>query len=127
MVDAGDKQVSEATRAFLQHLESQGFFRQMKEVEVNLAGIAEQLSTFAKTASQRLEETESMAAHILALQSIVAVLMRRAGGDDPLRLHGEVMDEIKSRTAQLSGNPEGSPAVRSAASSLLAPAGTGRG
>lgn len=127
MADAGDKQVSEATRAFLEHLEGQGFFRQMKEVEANLTGIAEQLSTFAKTAGQRLEENESMAAHILALQSIAAVLLRRVGGDDPQRLNAEVMAEIKARTAQLSGNPDGSPSVRSAASTLLAPTGAGQG
>ncbi|MEK7246559.1 MAG: hypothetical protein AAB223_11130, partial [Pseudomonadota bacterium] len=59
-------------------LETQGFFRQIQEIEGSLKSIAEQLANFTRSATERAQETESFAAHILALQSIMAVLARHA-------------------------------------------------
>jgi regulator of replication initiation timing len=107
----------DASRVFLEHLERQGFFQQIKDLESNLKLIANELSTFAKSAAARLEETESLAAHLLALQAIVTVLLRHTPLSDD-----EVQKEVKTRTAQLTGNPEGSPTVQSVAADLLAAA-----
>lgn len=104
----------DASRAFLEHLERQGFFQQIKDLESNLKLIANELSSFAKAASTRLEETESLAAHLLALQAIVTVLLRHTPLSDD-----EVTKEVKTRTAQLTGNPDGSPTVQSVAADLL--------
>lgn len=117
MADTDGALSSDASRAFLDHLERQGFFQQIKDLEGNLKLIANELSSFAKAASTRLEETESLAAHLLALQAIVTVLLRRVPLDD-----AEIANEVKARTAQLTGNPDGSPTVQSVAADLLAAA-----
>jgi hypothetical protein len=105
-------------RAIVGELEAQGFFRQIQEIEGSLKGIAEQLANFARTATERAQETESFAAHILALQAIVAVLARHAN-IPPDSVAAEVRDEIKARTAKLAGNADGSPEVLAVAAALL--------
>jgi hypothetical protein len=93
-------------------------FAQIQEVEGSLKGIAEQLATFARAATERVQETESFAAHILALQAIVAVLARHAHAPADA-IAAEIGDEIKARTAGLAGNPDGSPEVHAIAQALL--------
>lgn len=104
--------------AFLGELEAQGFLRQIQEIEGSLKGIAEQLANFSRSATERAQETESFAAHILALQAIVAVLARHANVP-PESVAAEIGDEIKARTAKLAGNPDGSPEVLAIAQALL--------
>ncbi len=99
-------------------LEVQGFFRQIQEIEGSLKGIAEQLANFARAATERAQETESFAAHILALQAIVTVLARHSKVP-PESVAAEVQDEIKARTAKLAGTVDGSPEVLAIAQSLL--------
>ena len=99
-------------------LETQGFFRQIQEIEGSLKSIAEQLANFTRSATERAQETESFAAHILALQSIMAVLARHANVP-PESLATEVRDEIKARTAKLAGNADGSPEVLAVAAALF--------
>lgn len=99
-------------------LEAQGFFRQIQEIEESLKGIAEQLANFARSATERAQETESFAAHILALQAITAVLARHANVPAE-SVAAEVREEIKFRTAKLSGNAGGSPEVLAVAAALL--------
>jgi len=99
-------------------LEAQGFFRQIKEIENNLTGIAGQLANFARSATERAQETESFAAHILALQATVAVLARHVN-IPPASVAAEIRDEIKTRTAHLSGNADGSPEVHAIAAALF--------
>ena len=108
-------ETGDASRAFLEHLERQGFFQQIRDLESNLKKIAEELASFAKAASTRLEETESLAAHLLALQAIVVVLLRRVPVSDE-----EVRSEVKTRTAAITGNAEGSATVQSVAAEFLA-------
>ncbi len=93
-------------------------FDQMQVIEGSLKGIAEQLANFARSATERAQETESFAAHILALQSIIAVLVRHAGAP-PESVAAEIRDEIKARTAGLSGSADGSPEVHAIARALL--------
>lgn len=111
-----DKALNEgASRAFIEHLESQGFFQQIKDLETSLGTIAGELSKFGTAAAQRLEETENLAAHVLALQSVVTVLARQV----PL-VADDVVAEVKARTAELSGDPEGSRTVQAIAADILA-------
>ena len=104
--------------AVLGELEAQGFFRQIQEVEGSLKSIAEQLANFARSATERAQETESFAAHILALQAIVAVLARHANVP-PESVAAEIRDEIKTRTAKLAGSADGSPEVLAIAAALF--------
>jgi regulator of replication initiation timing len=115
MVGNDGSETGDASRAFLEHLERQGFFQQIQDLESNLKIIANELSSFAKAASTRLEETESLAAHLLALQAIVTVLLRQVPVSDE-----EVKNEVKARTAVLTGNPEGSSTVQTVAADFLA-------
>lgn len=105
-------------RASLGEAEVQRLFGQIQDIEGSLKGIAEQLANFARLATERVQETESFAAHILALQAVVAVLVRHA--NVPMEsVVAEIRDEIKARTAGLAGSADGSPEVHAIAQALL--------
>ena len=77
MSDNSGEDAQEASRIFVKHLEDSGFFNQIKELEGNLTKIAEELQSFGKAAQARMEESENLAAHILAIESILAVMIKR--------------------------------------------------
>ncbi len=108
----------EARQSALGEAEIQRLFGQIQEIEGSLKGIADQLANFARSATDRAQETESFAAHILALQAIVAVLARHANAS-PESVAAEIRDEIKARTASLAGAADGSPEVHAIAQALL--------
>ena len=114
----GNAMPGKPAHAVFGELEAQGFLRQIQEIEGSLKGIAEQLASFAGAATERAQETESFAAHILALQAIVAVLARHANVP-PESVAAEIRDEIKARTAKLAGNTDGSPEVLAIAQALF--------
>lgn len=118
MAEDTSESPGKTSQAFLGELETQGFFRQIQDIETNLKSIAEQLANFARSATERAQETESFAAHILALQAVTAVLARHATVP-PAAIAVEIRDEIKARTARLSGSPEGSAEVHAIAAALL--------
>lgn len=108
------------SEAFLAELEKMGFFQQIQGLETNLSKLAEDLRALGKTATQRLEETDSLAAHVLAVEAILTVLIKSVPVDAEA-----VKAVIKEKTAEISGNPEGSPTVHAVAAEFLAKAGGG--
>ncbi len=118
MSDEQGQNPDEASKAFIEHLEAAGFFKQIKNLETNLKTIAGDLASLGKTASQRLEETESLAAHVLAVESILSVMLK-SNPVDADRVRAAVTD----KTADLSGNSEGSPAVLQIVDDILKRAG----
>ena len=114
----GEMPPEKPSPAVFGELEAQGFFRQIQEIEASLKNIAEELANFARSATERAQETESFAAHILALQALAAVLARHIGVP-PETLAAEVKDEIRARTAKLAGNADGSPEVLAVAQAVL--------
>lgn len=112
-----EKIPGDTSQVFLEHLEGTGFFQQIKDLEKNLRAIAEDLQTLGKTATQRLEETESLAAHVLAVEAILAVMLKA----NPVET-GEVEAMVKDKTAGLTDSPEGSPAVQTIAADILSEA-----
>lgn len=108
----GDAQV--ASQAFVKHLEDSGFFNQIKDLEGNLTKIAEELQSFGQAAQARMEESENLAAHILAIESILAVVLKASG----VTLE-DVRAEVKDRTAAISGVEEGSPSVHAIAEDIV--------
>ncbi len=112
-----EKDPGDTSQVFLKHLEGTGFFQQIKDLEKNLRAIAEDLQTLGKTATQRLEETESLAAHVLAVEAILTVMLKATPVDAE-----EVKAVVKDKTAGLSDSPEGSPAVQTITADLLAEA-----
>ena len=112
-----EKIPGDTSQVFLEHLEGTGFFQQIKDLEKNLRAIAEDLQALGKTATQRLEETESLAAHVLAVEGILAGMLKA----NPVET-GEVEAMVKDKTAGLTDSPEGSPAVQTIAADILSEA-----
>ena len=77
--------------------------------------VAGELKTFGDHAVKRMDETENLAAHVLAIESILAVMLKAY----PI-LADDLNAEVKDRTAALSGNAEGSPTVQALAADILA-------
>ncbi|MBI2978526.1 MAG: hypothetical protein HYY38_06835 [Rhodospirillales bacterium] len=113
--DSGD--AANAHELFLQLLEQSGFFQQIQSLETNLKTVAGELQAFGGNAARRMEETENLAAHVLAIESILAVMLKAY----PI-LADDLKAEVKDRTAALSGNSEGSPTVLALAADILAKA-----
>jgi hypothetical protein len=102
------------SKAFLQRLDETGFFKQINDLETNLKKIADELKDLGGVATQRLDETESLAAHILAVESILEVILKKYPVGE-----GEVEEAVRARTAPLSGNAEGSATVKTIAENLV--------
>ena len=118
MSDQKNGDATEASRTFVKHLEDTGFFNQIKDLEGNLMKIADELQSFGRSAHARMEESENLAAHILAIESISAVMLK-AQPVDP----GALRAEVKDRTAAISGVEDGSPAVHAIAEDIVKRAG----
>lgn len=114
--DAND--LGAASQAFLDHLDKTGFFQQINELEKNLKSIAEDLKVLGDATIQRMEETESLVAHVLAIESILVVALRSNAVDAEA-----VRQVVKEKTSQASGNAEGSPKVHAVVDELLSRAG----
>ena len=110
MSDNGGKPIDNATNessaAFIQTLEQSGFFDQIRNLESNLQNIAGDLGAIGEAATKRIEETESLAAHIIAIEAVLKVMLRTHNVDIE-----KVHDEVTKMTVGSSGNREGSPTV----------------
>ncbi len=115
MSDIESNDMSEATQAFLRQLEASGFFQQISELENNLREISGNLKDLGEKATRRLDETESLAAHVLAVEAVLTVMLR----DNPIAAEA-VKAVIKENTSDLSDGGEGSPAVQTIAADILA-------
>ena len=112
-----DKPETEAERGqqpFLDLLEDSGFFKQINSLEENLKVIADEMKAFGEKTASRMDEMENLSAHVLAIESILAVMLKAY----PISAD-ELDTEIKDRTAALSGKPDGSPIVRVLAKDIL--------
>ncbi len=107
-----------AHQVFLDLLEESGFFQQINNLEESLKAIAGELQSFGENAKERIEETENLSAHVLACESILAVMLKKYPIDA-----GDLKAEIKDRTTVLSGNEGGSPTVQALALDLVEKAG----
>ncbi len=114
-----DGATPDSSRAFLEHLEGSGFFEQIGDLEKNLQSIASELKNFGETAARRMEETENLAAHVLAIESVLGVMLRTY----PVEAEA-LKAEVVERTAAISGKPDGSPAVHAIAQDILGAAKT---
>ena len=101
-------------QVFLDMLENSGFFQQINALEESLKIIAGELKSFGENVNQRAAESENLAAHVLACESILAVMLKAIPIDEE-----DLKAEIKDRTASLTGNDNGSPTVHALALDLL--------
>lgn len=95
-------------------MEETGFFQQINELENNLKNIADDLKILGDATIQRMQETESLVAHVLAIESILTVMMRSNPVDG-----AAVGDVVKEKTSEASGDADGSPKVRAVVEDLL--------
>jgi len=101
-------------QAFVDMLDASGFFRQIKVLEESLGIIAGELKSFGENSKARADETENLAAHVLAMESIIAVMAKAFPVDEDA-----VKAEIQDRTAALTGDGGGSPTVQALALEIL--------
>ena len=95
-------------QVFLDMLEESGFFQQINNLEESLKAITAELQSFGENAKERMEETENLSAHVLACESILAVMLKKYPIDA-----GDLKAEIKDR----------SPTVQALALNLVEKAG----
>ena len=115
MSENGTEAPPDVSRAFVEQLEEAGFFRQIQELEGTLGRVAGDLKVLGESTIRGLHETESLVAHVLALESMLTVLLKATPVDPEA-----VKAEIRDRTAAASGSESGSPAVLAAADAILA-------
>ncbi|MCK5166802.1 MAG: hypothetical protein KAQ66_05765, partial [Rhodospirillaceae bacterium] len=99
---------------FIKTLEQSDFFNQMSNLKESLAGFAGELSTVGTSVNQRAEEAETIAAHVMAIEAVLAVMLKNIPLDPEA-----VKAEVISRSQALSGNPEGSPTVQAVARDII--------
>ncbi|MBE0532480.1 MAG: hypothetical protein IH626_16770 [Rhodospirillales bacterium] len=104
----------ETPQDVIQQLQTTGFFEQIRDLDANIKRIVGDLETLGALATERLRETENLAAHLLAVEAILAVILKTHPVDPEA-----VRSAIKQMTAELTGDPDGSPAVRSVVDTLL--------
>ncbi len=101
-------------QVFLDRLEDAGFFQQINLLQESLNVITDELKSFGEGTIKRMEETENLATHVLAIESILSVMLKTY----PISAD-ELDAEIRDRTAATSGNAEGSSMVQALAQSIL--------
>ena len=72
------KKPEDGSQELLEQLQSTGFFDQIGELEKSLKSIADDLKIVGDATIKRIEETESLVAHVLAIESILAVLLKNS-------------------------------------------------
>ncbi len=105
---------SDTHQVFLDMLENSGFFQQINALEESLKIIAGELKSFGENVNERAAESENLAAHVLACESILAVMLKSHPIDEE-----DLEAEIKDRTTALTGNDDGSPTVHALALEML--------
>ena len=105
---------------FLKHLEEAGFFKQIAVLETNLNTIADDLKTLGQATLDRTSETETLVAHVLAVEAILKAMLRAA----PIDIDA-VRDVIRQTTAEATGGAEGNPKVEAIAETIIQAAGDG--
>ena len=109
-----DNNADNPTQDFIQHLEGTGFFDQISNLEGSLKSIVGEIESFNETSNQRQEETENLAAHVLAIESLLGVILKKIDVTEE-----EVIAESKSQATALAGKEAQNPTVEAIASDLL--------
>ena len=99
---------------FIKQLQDTGFFDQVGNLQGSLAKLSEDIATIGDQASLRLDEMESLAAHVMAIEAVLAVMLKNNTVDAE-----ELKAMVIERTAVLSGNENGSPTVQAVAADIV--------
>lgn len=99
---------------FLKQLEGSGFFNQVEGLQTSLAKLSTDITAIGDQATQRLDEMESMAAHVMAIEAVLAVILKTHPVDADA-----VKAEVVRRTSAFSDDPNGSPTVQAVAADIV--------
>ncbi len=103
-----------ATLALIEQLQETGFFEQIRALDGNIKKIVTDLETLGGLATQRVQETENLAAHVLAVEAILAAILKSHPIDPEA-----VQAALAEMTAESNGDWRGNPAVQSVVRTLL--------
>jgi len=106
--------IDSASAAFLKDLQESGFFDQVKDLQGNIGRIAEDLKDLGERATERLEETESLAAHVLAVEAVLTAILKSVVLDKD-QIRTLIQEEVESMTGGNAANT----LVKSVADSLI--------
>lgn len=99
---------------FYQKLEDTGFFTQVESLQSTLSTLSEDIAAIGDQTAQRSEEMESIAAHVMAIEAVLAVLLKSVPVDaDAVKAY------VRERTRDVSGHADGSPTVQAVAADIL--------
>ena len=118
MAEDSEDELAGASRAFLQHLEKAWFFSQIKDLEGNLQSIAGTLKALSDTTVERVQETENLVAHVLAIEAILTIMLK-TNPIDSVALSAL----IKETTNPSSDNGKGNSKVLAIAEGIVSDAG----
>jgi hypothetical protein len=117
MAEDSEDDLAGASQAFLEHLEKTGFFNQIKDLEGNLQSIAGALKALSEGTIERVQESENLVAHVLAIETILTVMLRANS------INSEAVGSLIKETTNTSpGNGEGNPKVLAIAEGILSDA-----
>jgi len=114
MASESDNIPANSNQAFINHLEDTGFFRQISNLETALKSIVDELQVFSVTSNKRQQESENIAAHILAMESILTAIMKKHPIEET-----DLAQEINRQAATLAGDKKPNPTVEAIAMDLL--------
>ncbi len=110
--------LEDASKAFHEQLSQSGFFQKIEGLENNLGTIATELKALGEATIQRLQETESLVAHVLGIEAVLQVILATHPVDAE-----KVREIVKAKTSELAGGEEGSPAVLGVVDDILSKQG----
>ncbi len=91
------------------------FMVQVSSLQESLGRVAEGMQALGDSAVKQVRDTENLAAHVLAIESVLTVMLRQIPIDP-----AEVRDEALRRTQGLGQDPEaGTPVVVQLAEDIL--------
>lgn len=107
-------QAAETSKEFLELLDKTGFFAQIANLEGNLKTIADDLKVLGDSTLNRVQEVETLVVHVLAIEAVLTEMLRT----HPLDV-AAVKEEVRRKTAESSGQPDGNPAVNAIVDDLF--------
>jgi hypothetical protein len=106
-----------AALALVEQLQESGFFDQVRDLDGLIKKIAGDLDSLGSLTTQRVQETENLAAHVLAVEAILAAILKTHPID------GEAVQEAIREIMPETGEDSPGPAVQSVVNSLLRTSG----
>lgn len=106
--------MSEQGEDFIQKLQATGFFDQVGFLQDSLRTMSEDIAAIGDRATQRLGEVESLAAHVIALEAVLQVMLETHPVDAEA-----VKAKVAERTREVTDDPNGSPTVQAMAQDII--------